>query len=267
MSPGLLELVGPLDWPAFVLVSARVSGFFLAAPLWSTTGMPRSLRGSVAVVLSVVLLPGVTPVAPLPDDMVAMAFVLAGETLLGLAIGLTGSLFIHGVTIAGEVASLQMGLSLGQALGTVPEGATVGVGQLKGYFALLLYLSLNGHLVLYRSLASSFAAVPAGRAGLGLPGGLEVVTLAGSVFSTGVRVAAPIIVALLLANLALAILGKAVPQLNVMMLSFPVMISIGLVTLGASLPFLAAFLTGQITGIPEQVEATIRAFTTTGTGR
>ncbi len=265
--PGLLELVGPLDWPAFVLVSARVSGFFLAAPLWSTTGMPRSLRGSVAVVLSVVLMPLVTPVAPLPDDMMAMAFVLAGETLLGLAIGLTGSLLIHGVTIAGEVASLQMGLSLGQALGTVPEGATVGVGQLKGYFALLLYLSLNGHLVLYQSLASSFSAVPAGRAVLGVAGGLEVANLAGAVFSTGVRVAAPIIVALLLANLALAILGKAVPQLNVMMLSFPVMISIGLVTLGASLPFLASFLTGEIAGMPEHVRTTIRAFSAAGAGR
>jgi len=267
MTPGLLELLGPLDWPAFVVVSARVSGFFLAAPLWSTTGMPRSLRGSVAVVLSVVLLPLVTPVAPLPDDTVAMAFVLAAETLLGLAIGLTGSLLIHGVTIAGEVASLQMGLSLGQALGTVPEGATVGVGQLKGYFALLLYLSLNGHLVLYQSLAASFAAVPAGRAVLGVSGGLEVATMAASVFSTGIRVAAPIIVALLLANLALAILGKAVPQLNVMMLSFPVMISIGLITLGASLPFLAHFLTGEIAGMPEQVRATIRAFTAAGAGR
>ncbi len=265
--PGLLELLGPLDWPAFVLVSARVSGFFLAAPLWSTTGMPRSLRGSVAVVLSVVLMPLVIPVAPLPDDMATTAFVLAGETLLGLAIGLTGSLLIHGVTVAGEVASLQMGLSLGQALGTVPEGATVGVGQLKGYFALLLYLSLNGHLVLYQALASSFTAVPAGRAVLGVSGGLEVALLAGSVFSTGVRVAAPIIVALLLANLALAILGKAVPQLNVMMLSFPVMISIGLVTLGASLPFLARFLTGEIAGMPDQVQATIRAFTAAGAGR
>lgn len=261
MLPGFLQLVGPQDWPAFVLVSARVSGFFLAAPLWSTTGLPSSLRGAVAVLLSVVLIPQVTPPAPLPDSMVAMAFVLAGETLLGLAIGFTGGLVIHSVTVAGEVASLQMGLSLGQALGTVPEGATIGVGQLKGFFALLLYLSLDGHLVLYQCLVSSFAAVPAGRAVLGVGGGLEVATLAGSVFSSGVRVAAPIIVALLLANLALAILGKAVPQLNVMMLSFPVTISIGLLTLGASLPFLAHFLTGSFASVPQQVRETIGAFT------
>jgi len=267
MSPGLLQLLGPLDWPAFVLVSARVSGFFLAAPLWATTGMPRSIRGAVAVLLSVVLMPLVTPVAAMPDDMVAMAVVLAGETLLGLAIGLTGALVIHGVMIAGEVASLQMGLSLGQALGTVPEGATVGVGQLKGYFALLLYLSLNGHLVLYQGLASSFAAVPAGRAVLGAAGGLQVATMAGSVFGIGVRVAAPIMVSLLLAQLALAILGKAVPQLNVMMLSFPITISIGLVTLGASLTFVAAFLTGSFASIPEQVQETIRAFTVLPVGR
>jgi flagellar biosynthesis protein FliR len=264
MTPELLHLIGVQDWPAFVLVSARVSGLFLAAPLWSTAGVPRSIRGAAAVLLSIVLLPAVVPVAPLPDDMLAMATVLGGETILGIAIGLTGALFLHGVMIAGEVASLQMGLSLGQALGGIPEGATVGVGQIQGYFATLLYLSLGGHLTLYQGLAASFAAVPPGKALLGAGGSRFAVDLAGTVFTTGVRAAAPLLVALLLANLALAILGKAVPTLNVMMLSFPVTISIGLVAIGASLPFLAAYLGGQIDAIPALLGQTIHAFQPVG---
>jgi len=260
MNPGLLQLFGIHDWPAFVLVSARVTGLFLAAPLWSMTGVPRSVRSAAAVLLSVVLVPLVTPVAPLPDDMVAMAVVLGGETLLGIAIGLTGAMFMHGVTVAGEVASLQMGLSLGAALGALPEGATVGVGQLKGYFAMLVYLTLGGHVTLYQGLAASFATVPAGRAVAGLEGGRLVVDLAGTVFSTGIRAAAPVIVALLLTNLALAILGKAVPSLNVMMLSFPVTIAVGLIAIGAALPFLAAFLTRQIDAFPELIGRTVGGF-------
>ncbi|HSB53693.1 MAG TPA: flagellar biosynthetic protein FliR [Gemmatimonadales bacterium] len=260
MSPEILKLIGVGDWPAFVLVSARVAGFFLAAPLWSTVGLPKSIRSAAAVLLSVILIPTVIPVAPIPDDMVAAAVMLGGETLMGVAIALTGAMFMHGVMVAGEVASLQMGLSLGQAIGSLPEGATVGVGQLKGYFASLIYLSLGGHLTLYQALAASFAAVPPGKAMLGVEGGRLVADLAGSVFSSGIRAAAPVMVALLLANLALAILGKAVPQLNVMMLAFPVTISIGMIALGASLPFLAAFVGGQIDALPDLLGRTIGAF-------
>jgi flagellar biosynthetic protein FliR len=181
---------------------------------------------------------------------------------MGVAIGVVGGLIVHGITIAGEVASLQMGLSLGAAIGALPEGATVGIGQLKSYFAMLLFLTLGGHLTLYQGLAASFAAVPPGQAALGVAGGGQfVVNLSGTVFAAGVRAAAPIIVALMLANLALAILGKAVPTLNVMMLSFPITISIGLITLGASLPFLAAFLGGQVDALPGTIGQTINAFT------
>jgi flagellar biosynthetic protein FliR len=261
IAPGLLELVGIQDWPAFVLVSARVSGLFLAAPLWSMTGVPKTVRSAAVVLLSVVLLPSMPHLASLPDDMVAMSLVLAAETLLGIAIGLTGALVLHGVAIAGEVASLQMGLSLGEALGSLPPGATVGIGQLQGYFGMLIYLSLGGHLTLYRGLAASFAAVPAGQAVLGASGARQAVELASAVFSTGVRAAAPIIVALLLTNLAMAILGKAVPQLNVMMVSFPITISIGMVALAATLPFLAAFLSASVDGLPALVGQTIQAFT------
>jgi flagellar biosynthetic protein FliR len=259
--PGLLDLIGIRDWPAFVLVSARISGLFLAAPLWSMAGMPRSLRAGLAVVLSVVLLPLLPAVQPLPDDMMAMSVILAGETVLGIAIGLTGAVVLHAVTVAGEVTSLQMGLSLGQALGALPEGATVGVGQLQGYFALTIYLSLGGHLTLYEGLAASLRAIPPGQAAAGLLGGREVVALAATVFSGGIRTAAPIIVALLLANLALAILGKAVPQLNVMLVSFPITIAVGLVMLGASLPFLAAHLSRTVEALPAWVGQTIEAFT------
>jgi flagellar biosynthesis protein FliR len=261
--PGLPDLIGIQDWPTFVLVSARISGLFLAAPLWSMTGLPRSIRAAAAVLLSVLLLPVVPQPRPLPDDLLAMSVILAGEASLGIAIGLTGALVMHGITLAGEVTSLQMGLSLGQALGSLPEGATVGVGQLQGYFAVTIYLSLGGHLTLYQGLAASFTAVPAGEAVTGVQGGQQLVELAGVVFSAAIRAAAPMIVALLLANLAVAILGKAVPQLNIMMVSFPVTIAIGLVMLGASLPFLAAFLSGTVESLPGLVGQTIQMFVAT----
>ncbi len=261
MLPGLMDLIGIKDSPTFVLISARVSGLFLAAPLWSMPSLPKSVKGAAIVVLSAVLIPVVpAPTLP-PDDPIATAIVLASETMIGIAIGLTGAFLMQGVVLAGEVASLQMGLSLGAALGGLPEGATVGVGQLKGYFALTIYLTVGGHLTLYQGLAASFAAIPPGRAVFAMGGLREVVDLGALIFSTAVRAAAPIIVALLLANIALAIVGKAVPQLNVMMLASPITISLGLLVLGASLPYLANYLTGAVAALPDAVGRTLQGFT------
>ncbi|HTS87707.1 MAG TPA: flagellar biosynthetic protein FliR [Gemmatimonadales bacterium] len=260
IAPSLLDQVGIQNWPAFVLVSARVAGLFMVEPLWAITAVPRTVRGAMAVVFSVALLPTLTAAPRLPDDMIAMSLLLGGETLLGMAMGMLGALVLQGVVIAGDVASLQMGLSLGQALGSLPEGTTVGVGQLQGYFALSIYLMLGGHLTLYQGLATSFATIPPGHALLGLGGSRAVVDLAETIFQGGIQAAAPVLIALLLAHVALAILGKAVPQLNVMMVSFPVTIAIGLVALGTSLPFLGAYLSGTVAALPDQAANLIAAF-------
>ena len=261
MTPGLLESLGVRDYPGFVLVSARVAGLFSAAPLWSMAGMPRAARGAVVVVLSLVLLPSLPGTSVLHDDVVGTGFVLASEVVLGLGIGLTGAVILHGVALAGEVASFQMGLSLGAALAPMQETTeVVGIGQLQSLFALAIYAGLGGHLILYQGVSMSLQAVPPGRVLAMGEGVRSVVALAGTIFATGIRAAAPVIVALILAHLALAILGKAVPQLNVMMLSFPITIGLGLMAFGAAFPFLASFVTGAVEQLPATVSGTVGAF-------
>ncbi len=259
-TPSLLTTLSPANWPAFVLVSVRVGGMMFTAPFWSMTTMPRTLRSAIVVLFSVLLLPSAA-VPHIPDDMMAMAVALASEMVLGVAIGLTGAAFIHGMALAGEVVSLQMGLMLGAALVPMPEAPVSGVGELKSFLALSLYVALGGHLTLLQGLGASLGAIPPGGA-LNLPGGgQEVVAIAGTVFTTAVRAAAPIMVALFLANLALAILSKAVPQLNVMMVAFPVTISLGFIVLAASLPFLAQLIGGWTGAMPASLEGILRAFT------
>lgn len=237
-APSLLDALAPVHWPTFVLVSGRVVGLLLVAPLWSMTGIPSSIRGAMAVALAFALLPAV-PATALPADYPAYPVVLAAELLVGLGIGLTGAMLMHGVALAGEVASLQMGLNLGQAFSPMTESGGPGVGDLKSLMALAVFVTLGGHLMLLRALAASFDAIPAG-AGIDLAGGATaLVRLAATVFATAVQVAAPLIIALLLANLAFAILGRAVPQLSAMAIAFPVTITLGLVALGAALPFMA----------------------------
>jgi flagellar biosynthetic protein FliR len=136
-----------------------------------------------------------------------------------------------------------------------------GLGQLKSLTALLIYVTLGGHLVLLQGLSDSLTVLPPGQPMDVETGGQAAAATLSVVFTSAVRIAAPAMVALLLANLALAILNRAVPQLNVIMVSFPVTIGLGLVMIGASLSIFAAAIRGWVLNLPSTVASVINAFT------
>lgn len=252
------EVFGPDRWPVFVFITARLIGLGFTAPLWSMPTFPRGARAAVIVVLALLLLPA-TPETTLPDGILDIPVPLALELIIGMSIGLTAAVIIQGVAYAGDVLSLQTGLSLGAALsgGDVP-GA--GLGQMKSVAALLIYVILGGHLVLLQGLAQSLRVLPPGGAVNTEVGGATAAAVVGVVFSSAARVAAPAMVALLLANIALAILTRAVPQLNAIMVSFPVTIGLGLVMIGASLPIVAFVISRWIQELPMSVGAVVEGF-------
>ena len=153
-----------------------------------------------------------------------------------------------------------MGLSLGSALAPGADLGSPGVGELKMLLGLSVYLAVGGHLAVIEALARSLQTLPPGTAPDLVGGGHVVVALAGTVFDVAVRAAAPAMVALLLANVALALLNRAVPQLNTMMVAMPVTIAIGMLALGASLPTLAGWIAGWSSGIGARADMVVHAF-------
>jgi flagellar biosynthetic protein FliR len=259
----IVQALQPAHWPTLVLVSARLVGLMLAAPLWSMSGVPRSFRSAMVILFTLILLPTVSE-QPLPTEPLGLVLPLAGELAMGLAIGLIGAVFMAGIGLAGEVAALQMGLNLGPALSPMADATVTGVGELKNLLAVCLYVTLGGHLVLLSGVAESFRAIPPGGTVNLEAGGRAVGVLAGTVFSVAIRAAAPIMVALLLANVGLAILSRAVPQLNAMAVAFPITIGLGLLMLGAALPFTGAFIGQWAGGLHGSVGRMIDAFTPAG---
>jgi flagellar biosynthetic protein FliR len=255
----LVQALQPAHWPTLVLVSARIVGLMLAAPLWSMAGVPKSFRGAIVIVFTLVILPSVEP-GRLPPDYLGVVLPLASELMFGLAIGLIGAVFMAGIGMAGEVAALQMGLNLGPALSPMADASVTGVGELMNLLALCLYVTLGGHLVLLTGVAESFRSVPPGVAVDLTEGGRAVASLAGTVFSVAIRASAPIMAALLLANFGLAILSRAVPQLNAMAVAFPITIGLGFLMFGAALPFTGAFIGQWASGIDGSVARMVGAF-------
>ena len=252
MNDALLEMMRPINWPLFALVSARVAGLLLIAPLWSMRAIPALVRGAMAVVMTMMLLPS-AGTAVLPASGAVPLLSLVAELLVGIAIGLTAAVFMHGLTVAAEVVSLQMGLSLGVAFGGMSDVGSPGIGQFYGQMALVMFAVLGGHVMLIVAVAHSLRELPPGSAMAFTDGAVAMLSITGGVFSAAVRVAAPVMVALLVTNLALAVLNRAVPQLNTMMVAVPITVAVGLVALGATLSLLANEMTRWVAGLDQTI--------------
>jgi flagellar biosynthetic protein FliR len=236
----LREITSPDRWPTFVLITARLGGLMLTAPLWSMAAMPKSVRAALIVILAVMLLPS-TPRTTLP-------------------VGLTAAVLVQGVALGAEIISVQMGLSLGQAIAPMPDMPSSPIAQLKSMLAVLIYVAVDGHLRLLAGLAASLHALPPGQAMALDAGGQTAVALLGTLFTSAVSTAAPVMAALLLTNIAVALLSRAVPQLNAMMVAFPLTIGVGLIVIGAAVPVVAMTVGAWMNGLDSSAAGIVGAF-------
>jgi len=225
-----------------VLFGSRVGGMIMVAPVFSSTVVPKQVRVAVLIVLALLLQPAaLASVTVIPQ--VTMATFLS-ETLIGMSIGLGAALLVGAAEVAGAVMAIQIGLSGAAILDPLDNTQQPVLGPFTRMFAITLLLTLNFHGVMLGALADSAAAFPVG-APISMTGGIgAILQLGGTMFTLGVRFAAPVIAAVFIANVALAVLGRAAPQLNILTVAFPIQIALGLFTLAAALPALGKFFSG-----------------------
>jgi flagellar biosynthetic protein FliR len=236
------DLFAPHSAATLVLVGARVTGLMLIAPALAATAVPRLVKVGAMVLFTVLLQPAVLPLVEAPALTVGA---VAAEVLIGLAIGLGAAIIIGAAETAGDVMAVQIGLSGSAILDPIDTSAQMPVlGIFTRMFAVTLLLTLDLHQVMLLALAESFTTLVPGTP-VSLAGGLaEMVRVGSALFAIGVRFAAPVIAAVLLANVALAILTRAAPQINLLSVSFPVQIALGLFALAAAIPAMGRTLTG-----------------------
>ncbi len=153
--------------------------------------------------------------------------------------GFAAKIVFTAFDLAGEFIGSQMGLGFATFYDPLNSAQTPVIAEFIGLLALLLFLSLNGHLVYLATLAQSFSAIPVSENPLGAASWLNLVELGGKIFSAGLLIALPIIVALTITNVALAVLTRAAPQLNLFALGFPITLIGGFLVLAVSLDYLA----------------------------
>jgi flagellar biosynthesis protein FliR len=233
--------VSRMWWPAL-----RISGFVLTAPATSEAAIPRLVK--VVLTLSLAFLLG--PLVEVPADLsiFSAAGMLAAvlELLIGVSIGMVVQLAFEALVFAGQSVSLSMGLGFA-TLVDPQRGAQVPVlGQLFMIFGTLTYLAINGHLMLLGALAQSFHTLPIGATHIDKGFLITVVLWGARVFDTGLLIALPAVIALVIVNLALGVVTRAAPQLNLFGIGFTITLMGGFLVLFAGLDGLMSGISGLI---------------------
>jgi flagellar biosynthetic protein FliR len=238
----------------FMLVFGRAAGLIVSAPFWGSQVVPLVVRLWVALLLAVATYP-LAQVVSLPGGITLMSVFIAltGEIFLGLMLGWIAQLLFAGMRLAGQEMEIKSGLGLIQLVDPHEGGHSGVFAALLELMAGLLFFAMNGHHLLIQALSASYKVFPlagekfATRLIEGLVGST------GEIFSIALRVSAPVVVGLILCDIVLGILSRAIPQMNVFLVTQPLQFGFGILLLMLSLPAVTWFFVRQfpiMMGVP-----------------
>ncbi|WP_300451268.1 flagellar biosynthetic protein FliR [Accumulibacter sp.] len=225
---------------SYLFPLARVLALLAAAPPFNNPALTARVRLALGLAITVAIAPALPRIPALDPASGAGLLFLAQELLIGTGMGFAMRLVFSAVDLAGNVVSLEMGLGFASAYDPQTAGQTAVISEFMGLLALLVFMGINGHLMVLATLTQSFSAIPVGTAQLAADTWSSLAKSAAIMFSAGLLLVLPIVVALMISNLALAVLSRAAPQLNLIAIGFPLTIALGFIALIVGLPYLSA---------------------------
>ena len=202
--------------PVFVLVLARVGGLVLFAPLFGSARIPKRVRGLLVIILAMGFTSSVARPVALPNSAWELALGMGGELMFGLAMGMVLSFVFIATQWAGEMVGTQMGLNAGATVDPEYGGSSSVIGDLYFLLTLVVFLLLGGHRQMVRGIHDSFLVLPLLSVGIDHSVLDLVIRMLEGATTLAMRLAAPVMVTLMITDLVLGFLGKTLPQLNVM---------------------------------------------------
>ncbi len=227
----------------FALVLTRISAFFVVLPVFGWKTVPVQIKVAATMLLSLFFY----FISPLPAHLKQAAplttfLLLGGEALYGLALGLIIALLFSVVRLSGLIIEQQMGLTMSEILDPLTENENSPFGSLVEMVFALLFLSANGHHLFLLVLSRSYDAFPSGTMPtIGLLAG-GVINTSTAMFVASLRLAAPMLAAFLVLMVALALLARLVPEMNILFESLPARVALGLFLTAAFLPLVNGFI-------------------------
>ena len=236
----ILNLFNPDEFKVYLLVLARISVVLFMIPIFSTTMFPALAKAGLAMIMSMLLYSVVgIDSSFFPDTAIETGLLLISEAMIGLVLGLCIRLFFGSVQLAGQVIGFQMGFSMINVVDP-QSGANISIMEQIGYWvAILIFLALNGHHIIIISLIESFTLIKPGFFIFQKVMLVKILELGSILFLLSIKIGAPVMAALLFTSAAFGLTAKFSPQMNVMIVAFPLKIFVGLLLFGFSLQVIA----------------------------
>ncbi len=219
----------------WLLAMTRVIGFFVQAPIWGSHHFDKKILIALAASIAIIVFPELPVPKHFSFEPVPYLLMIVTQIVVGLVIGFASFMIMAAAQFGGEILDTQMGLSVAASFDPASGTSVNMMRRLQFYLAMILYLCLDGHHFLLRAVFRSFELIPL--TGVEFSGDVvpEMIKLTGQIYILGIHIAAPALAALFITQIALGMLARVAPQMNVFMLSFPLNIAIGLTLISSSL--------------------------------
>ena len=212
----------------FLLPFFRIAAFMMSMPLISTKYVPKRIRLILAVAFSVAIVP-VLPAIPTVEGLsLSTYFLVIEQMLIGIAIGFSLHVMFQIFAIGGQLIANQMGLGFASVNDPANGVSIVVVGQYYMMLSMMLFITMNGHLIMFQTLAQSFEVIPVGVSAMQSINFFEIVKSGSWMFQSAIIMALPAVTSLLVVNVAFGVMSKASPQLNIIAIGFPFTMTLGI---------------------------------------
>jgi flagellar biosynthetic protein FliR len=238
---------------AFALVLMRIIAFVVSWPVFGSANVPVPLKVMLSLILAMAVFPTLhfanIDLLHINDEILMMTI---REIFIGLSLGFLMRMFFFAVSVMGEIVSVTMGLSAAQLYNPAMGAQSNVVEQFELILATLFFLSLNGHHLFLTGMVQSFTTAPVSAVGLNYHAFTTVGAAVQEIIMIGLKMSAPVLVAVFLTNIAMGVLGRAVPQINVLVTSMPVTVMLGLLILIVTTPLFISEMGGMVDVMAER---------------
>lgn len=239
-----------LSVQAFTLAFVRVAGILGAGPFFGGRNVPTMFKAGVCFFITLLVLPSLhLSASQIPSSVLGLMLTVLREVAVGLAVGLMAQCVFSAIQMAGELLGVQMGFSMMNLLDPSTGASVPVISELYSLFAMLAFFLLDAHHLFVRGVFESFQLAPLGSTVLNPAVVATLAAAVGKIFVMALELAGPVMAALFLADVALGLVARTLPQMNIFNVGFPIKIVLGLVTLAATLPILMSVLSKQFSSM------------------
>jgi flagellar biosynthetic protein FliR len=222
----------------FTLVLLRVSAIVATMPILGNTRVPIRVKGGLSLLIAFLLFPFVE-FHPPPSDTLLLILRMAGEVMIGITLGLAGRLVFAGVQLAGQLAGFIMGFAIVNVFDPITSTQVSIIAQIYYLFAMLIFLAVDGHHIFLYAIAESYRIVPPFDFHFSGELTQSIAELSKGIFILAIKAGALVITSLLMIDIGFGLVARTVPQINILIIGFPIKIAVGLISIGLALPSFA----------------------------